>query len=315
MEELTTVPKSSTPAPKTPKFGCQVVWTTKPSPNFEIARLAPWTTWYAIAPISTSVSSDASTQAPISRPSPTRSAMPTRLLERARTDAPGARESLTPRTLKAGPRDLRAPFTKLQQRVSPEGNRIATGPPRGALMLRPLIAPSRRKGTHLNRKRLASFTLLAVLAGTATSLTTSAGAAPTATEAAGGDLTGAGSTLIAPLMAQWKADVKPKYGINLTYGSVGSGAGIAQITARTVDFGASDAPLTPAQASACNQCFHELGLAGRPRVPGFALDRGRQRRRRVGDRCSRRAVARAKPSSTSRRLAIVAPEANATRPG
>jgi phosphate transport system substrate-binding protein len=40
----------------------------------------------------------------------------------------------------------------------------------------------------------------------------------------------------------------------VTYGSVGSGAGIAQITARTVDFGASDAPLTPEQAAACNGC-------------------------------------------------------------
>ena len=38
------------------------------------------------------------------------------------------------------------------------------------------------------------------------------------------------------------------------YGAVGSGAGIAQITARTVDFGASDAPLTPEQAAACNGC-------------------------------------------------------------
>ncbi len=37
MKELTTVPKSSEPAPKTPKFGCQVVWTRNPSPNFEIA--------------------------------------------------------------------------------------------------------------------------------------------------------------------------------------------------------------------------------------------------------------------------------------
>ena len=43
-------------------------------------------------------------------------------------------------------------------------------------------------------------------------------------------------------------------GIPVTYGSVGSGAGIAQITARTVDFGASDAPLTPEQAAACNGC-------------------------------------------------------------
>ncbi len=41
----------------------------------------------------------------------------------------------------------------------------------------------------------------------------------------------------------------------MTYGSVGSGAGISQITARTVDdFGASDAPLTPEQFTACNGC-------------------------------------------------------------
>jgi phosphate transport system substrate-binding protein len=107
----------------------------------------------------------------------------------------------------------------------------------------------------LNRKRLASFTAVAVLAGTATSLTTSAGAAPTATTAAGGDITGAGSTLMAPLIAQWKNDVKSKYNINLIYGAVGSGTGIAQITARAVDFGASDAPLTAAQAAACNGCY------------------------------------------------------------
>ena len=35
----------------------------------------------------------------------------------------------------------------------------------------------------------------------------------------------------------------------VTYGAIGSGGGIAQITARTVDFGASDAPLTPSQFS------------------------------------------------------------------
>ena len=43
--ELTAVPKSSTPAPKTLKFGFQVVWPMKPSPKWEIARLAPWNTW------------------------------------------------------------------------------------------------------------------------------------------------------------------------------------------------------------------------------------------------------------------------------
>ncbi len=67
-------------------------------------------------------------------------------------------------------------------------------------------------------------------------------------------LTGAGSTLVAPLMANWINGFEIKEGIPVKYGAVGSGAGISQITARTVDFGASDAPLTPEQASACNGC-------------------------------------------------------------
>ncbi len=67
-------------------------------------------------------------------------------------------------------------------------------------------------------------------------------------------LTGAGSTLVAPLMANWINGFEIKEGIPVKYGAVGSGAGIAQITARTVDFGASDAPLTPEQAAKCNGC-------------------------------------------------------------
>ncbi|HVO55155.1 MAG TPA: phosphate ABC transporter substrate-binding protein PstS [Solirubrobacterales bacterium] len=67
-------------------------------------------------------------------------------------------------------------------------------------------------------------------------------------------LTGAGSTLVAPLMSNWTATFEVKEGIPVKYSAVGSGTGIAQITARTVDFGASDAPLTPEQATACNGC-------------------------------------------------------------
>jgi phosphate transport system substrate-binding protein len=78
-------------------------------------------------------------------------------------------------------------------------------------------------------------------------------AVATASASAAG-LTGAGSTLVAPLMANWMNGFEIKEGIPVKYGSVGSGAGISQITARTVDFGASDAPLTPQQAAACNGC-------------------------------------------------------------
>jgi phosphate transport system substrate-binding protein len=65
-----------------------------------------------------------------------------------------------------------------------------------------------------------------------------------------GPLTGAGSTLIAPLMSKWQSDYSSKSGNTVTYGAIGSGGGIEQITAGTVDFGASDAPLTSDQQSA-----------------------------------------------------------------
>jgi phosphate transport system substrate-binding protein len=68
--------------------------------------------------------------------------------------------------------------------------------------------------------------------------------------AGGQTLSGAGSTLVAPLMYAWT--VNPGYYSNNTvnYASVGSGAGITDITQKTVDFGASDAPLNPSQRAA-----------------------------------------------------------------
>ena len=67
-------------------------------------------------------------------------------------------------------------------------------------------------------------------------------------------LVGAGSTLVAPLIAQWQGPFAKSHGVSLTYGPIGSGGGIQQITARTVDFGASDAPLSSYQAKACHGC-------------------------------------------------------------
>ena len=60
-------------------------------------------------------------------------------------------------------------------------------------------------------------------------------------------LVGAGSTLVAPLMSKWQSDYASKTEETVTYGAIGSGGGIDQITNRTVDFGASDAPLTEEQ--------------------------------------------------------------------
>ncbi len=58
-------------------------------------------------------------------------------------------------------------------------------------------------------------------------------------------LNGAGATFPYPLISKWSSEYnKIKPNIQINYQSVGSGAGIKQITAKTVDFGASDAPLT-----------------------------------------------------------------------
>lgn len=67
-------------------------------------------------------------------------------------------------------------------------------------------------------------------------------------------LTGAGSSFVSPLVSLWAADYAGKTGTQIAYSPVGSGAGIAAITARQVDFGASDAPLTPDQFTACKGC-------------------------------------------------------------
>lgn len=59
------------------------------------------------------------------------------------------------------------------------------------------------------------------------------------------DITGAGATFPYPLYAKWAEAYKAKTGIGMNYQSIGSGGGIKQIKAKTVDFGASDKPLTP----------------------------------------------------------------------
>ncbi len=57
------------------------------------------------------------------------------------------------------------------------------------------------------------------------------------------DITGAGATFPYPIYAKWAEAYKAKTGIGMNYQSIGSGGGIAQIKAKTVDFGASDMPL------------------------------------------------------------------------
>jgi phosphate transport system substrate-binding protein len=69
----------------------------------------------------------------------------------------------------------------------------------------------------------------------------SAGLGITSVQAA--DITGAGSTFVYPVLSKWSAAYNEKTGNRINYQSIGSGGGIAQIKAATVDFGASDKPL------------------------------------------------------------------------
>lgn len=61
------------------------------------------------------------------------------------------------------------------------------------------------------------------------------------------DITGAGATFPYPIYAKWAEAYNAKSGIKMNYQSIGSGGGIKQIQNKTVDFGASDKPLTPAE--------------------------------------------------------------------
>ena len=102
----------------------------------------------------------------------------------------------------------------------------------------------------MKRILAASLVVLAVVALAAfAGRTQSASAKPTA-----GSLVGTGATFPFPLISKWIPAVDDALGIKITYSATGSGAGIAQITARTVDFGASDAPLSPDQLAACKGC-------------------------------------------------------------
>src|SRR3954447_9259699 len=68
-------------------------------------------------------------------------------------------------------------------------------------------------------------------------------AAAASAPATAADITGAGATFPFPVYSKWAEAYKKETGAGLNYQSVGSGGGIRQIKAKTVDFGATDSPL------------------------------------------------------------------------
>jgi phosphate transport system substrate-binding protein len=99
-----------------------------------------------------------------------------------------------------------------------------------------------------------SRTIVLVALAAAVAVVAAGGAGAQPAKKAGTTLSGAGSSFVSPLVAQWVQPLGSAYGYELQYSPIGSGGGVAAITARTVDFGASDAPLTADQFTACKGC-------------------------------------------------------------
>ena len=96
----------------------------------------------------------------------------------------------------------------------------------------------------------AAISFVAACGGSASKDSTTAGAnqSPAATSTtSGADLTGAGATFPYPLYSKWFDEYATKTGVKINYQSIGSGGGIRQLSEQTVDFGASDAPMSDAE--------------------------------------------------------------------
>ena len=75
-------------------------------------------------------------------------------------------------------------------------------------------------------------------------------------------VTGAGSTFVYPVLSKWASDFKKAGGDEINYQSIGSGGGIAQIKAGTVDFGATDKPLASEELAAAGLTQFPVVIGG-----------------------------------------------------
>ncbi len=83
-----------------------------------------------------------------------------------------------------------------------------------------------------------------------------------AANAAAAPVTGAGSTFVYPVLSRWAADFKKAGGEDINYQSIGSGGGIAQIKAGTVDFGATDKPLASEELAGAGLAQFPIVIGG-----------------------------------------------------
>ena len=104
--------------------------------------------------------------------------------------------------------------------------------------------------------------LLALLGAGCGKQSSDQGTASGGTSGGGTSLNGAGATFPQPLYQQWFQEYKDKTGVAINYQAIGSGGGIKNITAKSVDFGASDAPMNDAEMKAAPGILHVPTVAG-----------------------------------------------------
>ncbi|MBV9110616.1 MAG: phosphate ABC transporter substrate-binding protein PstS [Gemmatimonadetes bacterium] len=98
------------------------------------------------------------------------------------------------------------------------------------------------------KRTLVALCSLTILAGCGDgSKKTADSGTPAGATASGADLTGAGATFPYPLYSKWFNEYAAKTGVKINYQSIGSGGGIRQLSEQTVDFGATDAPMSDAE--------------------------------------------------------------------
>ena len=117
-------------------------------------------------------------------------------------------------------------------------------------------------------KRMIALTAVVLVAVVAAVFAAHATARPT-----GLTLKGAGSSFVSPLVLTMVQPYEAATGVHVDYNPIGSGRGITAIQTRQVDFGASDAPMTPDQFNACNGCvqvpWQASGTAFAYNLPGM----------------------------------------------
>jgi phosphate transport system substrate-binding protein len=116
---------------------------------------------------------------------------------------------------------------------------------------------------------LPAFAVLAACGGSANNQ-----AAPSSSA----QITGAGSTFVYPVLSAWASDYQKQTGASINYQSIGSGGGIAQVEAGTVDFGATDQPLKPDELAKNNLAQFPVivgGIVAVVNIPG--IDAGKLR--------------------------------------